>query len=164
MRIWLILTTACLVTAFGVSHAEPLQVGDRAPNWMLMDQFDQPISLYNTVDSGHMVVMVFWASWCGHCKQLLPEIKRVSAAQKERKVTFYLMNVWENGDPAAFSEQHAQGLPVILRADSVARRFAVDVTPAVVVVGPDRRILYKQTSAHNIKEVSQAIQKTLGKL
>ncbi len=164
MRIWLILTTACLVAALGAAHAEPLQVGDRAPNWMLMDQFDQPTSLYDTVDSGHMVVMVFWASWCGHCKKLLPEIKRVAAAQKDHKVTFYLMNVWENGDPAAFSAEHAQGLPVILRADSVARRFAIDITPAVVVVGPDRRILYKKTAAHNVGEVGQDVRETLGSL
>lgn len=163
MRHWLSLIAISAVFFLGGSaFSEELKVGDIAPNWMLVDHNNKAVSLYDQVGDGQLAIMVFGASWCAHSKKLLPRLKHLNATREFDNVAFYLMNVWENGDTSAFIREHASDLPVVLHADAIARRFAIDVTPGIVVVGTDRRILYKYDDGGQnpnvVSEIQQVVQ------
>ncbi len=145
------------------TSAEALQAGDIAPNWILMDSQGETVSLYQEAEQGRATVMIFCASWCKNCQELLPEMNKLSVHHREQssKVVFYVMNVWENGDPTAYVKQRAPSISVVLRADHIARRYAVEVTPGVVVVGPDRRILYQRAAGTSSQQVALQVEQLL---
>jgi peroxiredoxin len=93
---------------------------------------------------GQVVLVNFWASWCGPCKQEMPHLNRLY--DKYRTSGFVLLGVNIDDDPRAASAAAARlGLrfPVLLDADkSVSRLYDLGSMPATVLVDRDGRVRY----------------------
>lgn len=59
-----------------------LSPGNQAPNIIEIDLAGNPINL-NEIKS-QFTLVVFWASWCPHCKNLLPELDDFYQSQKDK--------------------------------------------------------------------------------
>lgn len=149
------------VTACTASAGEQVNQGDIAPNWILTDLQGQVSSLYEGAEQGKWTVMVFWASWCSKSEQLIPVIEQLNQEKGDSPVAFYLMNVWEDKDPAAVSEQQNYELPVVRQAEHLAKRYGVRITPGVVVISPDKRIHYLRQSGESVEEVTANLKQIL---
>ena len=68
--------------------------------------FDQEV-----LKSGLPVVVDFWASWCGPCRQIAPVVDKLSEEYKG-KLKFCKLNVDENHDTA--SKYHVMSLPTLI--------------------------------------------------
>lgn len=147
---------ACAATA-----GEQVKQGDIAPNWILTDLQGQVSSLYEGAESGKWTVMVFWASWCSASEQLIPAIEKLSQQPSDTPVSYYLMNVWEDKDPATISEQQNYGLPVVRQAEHLAKRYGIRGTPGVVVISPDKRIHYLRQPGEGVAEVTANLERIL---
>lgn len=156
-----VFTFVLMVLISSTCHSENLNVGSIAPNWVLADAQGEPVSLYQESEAGNTTVMVFFASWCGNCKDLMPALNHFHNAASDKAIAFYLLNVWEDPDPETLKKAQTTAIPVLMRADNVARRFEVGTTPGVVVVGPDKRILYKRTSGTSVEETQKALSELL---
>lgn len=154
-----------LATLSTLTQANGLRTGDTAPNWILMDKQGETVSLYQEADRGRTTVMIFCASWCDRCQELLPQLQAMNRAQDPTSpsASFYVMNVWEDGDPVAFVQDKAPSLPLVLRAEHVAKRFDVEVTPGVVVVGPDRKIIYQREPGTEMPQVAAQLEDILSR-
>lgn len=119
------------------------KLGDLAPNWVLADTDGQAVSLYQQAEAGSTTVMVFFATWCRNCNALMPSLEKLRTSLQGKPVAFFLMNVWEDPGPEALDKRYSTEIPILLRADHVARRFGVASTPGIVVVGPDKRVIYE---------------------
>jgi thiol-disulfide isomerase/thioredoxin len=47
------------------------------------------------IDSGEVVVIDFWATWCGPCKFISPIFEKLSALQEHQGIKFYKVDVDE---------------------------------------------------------------------
>jgi thiol-disulfide isomerase/thioredoxin len=92
---------------------------------------------------GNVVVVNFWASWCGPCVGEAPELDAVYDAHKGDGVVFVGINVYDQLDSArAFARQHTTFPSVFDPSSRVALGFAVqpNAIPSTIVLDRQGRI------------------------
>jgi len=93
---------------------------------------------------GRVVVLNFWATWCGPCVKEMPTLQRLRERLGDRGLEVLAVSV-DVGDPervARFVQGYGWRLPVLLDPlSTVARAYAVRVMPTTYVIGPDGMIL-----------------------
>ena len=106
-----------------------LQPGQPAPEFTLDALDGQPVSLSQF--KGQVVLLDFWASWCGPCISDLPELRRIKKKTATLPVVF--LNVSIDTDDAAWREAiDKHGIKgVHVRADG----FGSDVAKSYQVTG-----------------------------
>lgn len=108
----------------------------------VMDDFELP-----TLDGGSfrlsdhadkVVVLDFWASWCGPCVAALPEYVNAMSEFNDSQAVFVAVNLEESVERIeAFLDQHRLSPTVAMdRGSLIAKRFKVNGIPHSVVLGP----------------------------
>ena len=113
-----------------------LQPGQPAPDFTLHDLDGQPVSLSQF--KGQVVLLDFWASWCGPCLIDLPDLRKIKEKTAALPVVF--LNVSIDTDDAAWREaidkHEIKGIHV--RADGfnsdVAKSYQVTGIPSYYLV------------------------------
>jgi len=90
-----------------------------------------------------VVILDFWATWCGPCTQALPIISGVAAEYKDKGVVFYAVNQQEDdADVKKFLETEKLTFPVAMdRESKVAALYKVEGIPQTVIIGKDGKIV-----------------------
>ncbi len=71
-----------------------------------VDSFDDEV-----IKSSSLVMVDFWATWCGPCKIVAPVVEEL-AKEYEGKVNFVKVNTDENADLA--SKYNIRGIPTLM--------------------------------------------------
>jgi thiol-disulfide isomerase/thioredoxin len=93
---------------------------------------------------GSVVLVNFWATWCGPCRAEMPSIERLRASMRGKPFSVLAVNVGESGRVARdFVERLHVGFTVLLDRDrSTTRAWGAHVLPASYIIGPDGSIRY----------------------
>jgi len=93
---------------------------------------------------GQVVLVNFWATWCGPCRQEIPHLNRLY--DKYRTSGFQLLGVNIDDDARAATELATRlgvKFPVLLDTDKKASRlYDMSAMPATVVIDRDGRVRY----------------------
>lgn len=93
---------------------------------------------------GQVVLINFWASWCGPCRVEMPHLNRLH--DKYKAGGFMVLGVNIDDDPrhgAATATRWGLRFPVLLDASkAVTRRYDLGAMPSTVLVDRDGRIRY----------------------
>jgi len=54
---------------------EPLFIGQKAPNFKALDQYEKPISLKERLEKGPVVLVFYRGQWCPHCNRHMSQIQ-----------------------------------------------------------------------------------------
>jgi thiol-disulfide isomerase/thioredoxin len=116
---------------------------------------------------GKVVLLDFWASWCGPCRNALPNLKRLQAVYGGGD--FAVVSISEDDDEAdwrAFVTGHNMTWPQRLDSDSsLQHQFGVNALPTYILLGRDGAVVQKfvgEEMAESIVErVGPELKKTL---
>ena len=137
--------------------------GKAAPAFELEDLEGKKVKLEEL--KGSVVVLDFWATWCGPCRRGMPILDKVAQARKDRGVKVYAVNLEEDKDHvAAFVKETKLGLPVLLDADgAVGRDYGARAIPETVIIGKDGMVKKVLIGLHPEAELAKLIDEELGK-
>ncbi len=151
-------TRACLLLF--VMAATSATAQQTVPDWTLESGRGESLN-FITHSAGRPAVLLFWATWCPYCRTLMPELDAVRAEFAADEVTFYALNIWETGDPAAYMREQGYGFELLLDADAVAAQYGVKGTPSVLVVDAARRVVYVRKSGTAHAQVARDVRAIL---
>jgi thiol-disulfide isomerase/thioredoxin len=91
---------------------------------------------------GQVVVLDFWATWCGPCLQAMPTTDAVVREFADRKVKLVAVNLEERPDQVkATLARHKLKVTVALDTDgAISQRYLVTAIPQTVVINRDGKI------------------------
>jgi cytochrome c biogenesis protein CcmG, thiol:disulfide interchange protein DsbE len=144
---------AALCALGGCSLQHPLDspnqslasVGQPAPDFTGTDLDGKPISLRDF--RGHPVILNFWASWCGPCRQEQPGLDNVSTAFAGKGLRVVGVTVRDNLDSARIyrDEFHLSYPSVYDQAARLGYAYQVDAPPSSVFIDAGGIVRYKET-------------------
>jgi len=118
----------------GSPGAESPMVGKPAPDFTL-DLLDGK-KFHLAENQGQVVILDFWATWCGPCIQAMPQVERVAKEFGDRGVKLVAVNLQEAPkDIKAMLERHKLEMTVALDRDGVvADKYAATAIPQTVII------------------------------
>jgi thiol-disulfide isomerase/thioredoxin len=112
-----------------------------------------------------VVVLDFWASWCGPCLQAMPQIDKVKTEFADRNVAFVAINLGESSDQIKTVLSRLKiKTDVALDADGrVAERYGANEIPQTVIVGRNGKVarLFVGAGSRFDEKLRQAIKAVL---
>ncbi|MGB5545068.1 MAG: TlpA disulfide reductase family protein [Polyangiales bacterium] len=133
------LVAAVLLVA---SNASALEPGATPPAIDAPDQLGKKVEL--SVLQGKVVLIDFWASWCGPCKQEMPVLEALHKKYAEQGLVIVGINIDNNakkmnkflkGTPVSFRIVHDRKL-------AVASKYEPGTMPTSYFVGRDGKVRY----------------------
>lgn len=125
-----------------------------APNFILTDAKGDTINL--STYKGKVVLLDFWATWCGGCKTEIPWYMEFDAKYKDRGLAVIGVSMDEGGwrtvkpflaldkDPETGGHT-AMKYPVVIGSDSLAKRYSLTSMPMTLLIDREGRIAVSHT-------------------
>lgn len=143
-----------------------LAAGNPAPEWELKTADGRTVSLKSLRNK--VVVLDFWASWCGPCKIAMPGIEKLHQRMKGKPVEVVGINCRQRQAPIGDAHKVIADLGLtytqVFDGDQVAEDYRVGGIPCLYVIGPDGKIAWSvsgwqpgldETLAKLIEEILQ---------
>jgi thiol-disulfide isomerase/thioredoxin len=134
------LSTLLVGCSLEPSGNHPL-VGTQAPLFSATLLDEQPFDLANHLGKS-VVVLDFWATWCGPCRQALPTLAEVTARYKDKGVEFFAVDIGETPDEVReFLSGSGLNLTVVMDRDGkISDLYQAQAIPQTVLIGKDGSI------------------------
>ena len=138
------------------------QKGQTAPGFSLHDSAGDTVTLAS--QRGKLVLINFWATWCGPCKQELPAIDAVARRYAARG--FVVLGVDAGGDQdedvASFAAKEKLSFPLLDDSTgATAGRYKLLGVPTSFLVGPDGVVKAVHPGPYTEQELDRAVQAAL---
>ena len=134
--------------------------GSAAPEINLPDPNGKNIALSSL--KGKVVLIDFWASWCGPCRKEMPNVKKAYAKFKSKGFEIYGVSL--DKEKQAWLDAIAQdGLTWLQVSDlqywncEAAKLYNVQAIPATVLVDRDGKIIAKNLRGPELEKKLQEI-------
>jgi thiol-disulfide isomerase/thioredoxin len=144
---------------------EPYRSLDRPPALSLEDLGHKVHTLQDY--RGRVVLVNFWASWCGPCVIEMPGMQRLQEAMSGKPFTLLAVNVEESpGTVWKFAAKVGIQFPLLLDRDGqTAYDWGIDIYPTSFLIDPQGRVQYVAYGPRkwDDPEMIQTIEQLIGK-
>lgn len=140
------LASALLLLSFSsIAHAG-LNVGDTPPDLLGTSQHDEPVRLSD--HRGKVVVVTFWASWCGYCLKEMPILEGLQRAVGRDRMEVVAVNLKEPPRTYRAILRQLKGVGLTMTHDKdgrIAEAFGVEAVPRLFMIDKSGRLAYLHT-------------------
>ena len=118
----------------------------------------QPLGQYQ----GRLLVLNFWATWCGPCKEEMPGFARLQGRWKDKGVQFVGVSAEEPGRVARFGRDLSINYPLWTGGDEVgelSRRLGnhMGILPHTAIIGPQGEVLEVRAGTYTESELERRL-------
>jgi thiol-disulfide isomerase/thioredoxin len=112
---------------------------------------------------GKVLLIAFWASWCGPCREEIPELNTLAARYKNQ---LQVIGISEDDDPPAEVKKFANRVgityPVMMATKEITEEFGeVPALPTTFIVDPDGAVVQKHTGLYSTDTYDREIRALL---
>lgn len=108
---------------------------------------------------GKVVVLDFWATWCGPCRASFPNMQELVNEYKNKDVAFFFIDVWQEGtvneinkEVSKFITDNKYTFNVLFDYNKdVATKYKIEAIPAKIVIDKNGDFLSIGSSEDNLK-------------
>lgn len=131
-----------------------LAIGKKAPAFSVKDINQKTISLYDI--KSERTILVFWASWCPHCNELMPVLKEYYDPQQTDKLQVVAVSIDEyKKDLMEALKTHSYNWINIAELQGwdgpTVKEYGVNATPTVFILDKDKNIIAKPTNKAGLR-------------
>ncbi len=112
----------------------------------------------------HIILLDFWATWCGPCRMAMPALVDVAKEYKNQNVLYFAVNLREEPDAIRqFLKKEKLDIHVPLdKTGDVASQYGVKGIPTMVII--DKQGLIQKVHVGYSPELKAELKKSLDKL
>lgn len=106
------------------------QEGFLAPQFALSDLSGKMVSLQDL--RGKVVLLNFWATWCGPCKREIPSLERLYQKRRDKGFVILAVNTERTSAStvSSFTEKYGMSFPILLNPQAdVANNYWIRAIP-----------------------------------
>lgn len=149
--------------------ADPSQLAGGAPTTNLTGQQAADFTLKDTLGRPHklsayrgkVVMLDFWATWCGPCRIEMPTVQKLSREFRVKGLVTFAVNVGETvAKVKPFLVKNGYTMSVLLDPDqAVAANYQASAIPTLVIIGRKGDIVAYFTGVHDEDTLRAALKK-----
>jgi peroxiredoxin len=163
-KIKTLLTNSLLASLFFIATSvNALELGQPAPDFTLKSMAGTNLKL--TEQRGKIIVINFWASWCGPCRKEMPVLQKFYDKYQDLGVSVWGVNVeQENQAGRDFLADLNLSFPILFDAsNTISAMYQVEAMPTTVIVDRDGLVRYafKGYKSGYEKKYAKAIKKLI---
>jgi thiol-disulfide isomerase/thioredoxin len=153
-----------LLASFSALRAEPVKPTP-APSWKLKDVNGREVS--SDQFKGKVVVVDFWATWCGPCRSEIPGYVALQKKYAKDGLVFVGIAYNDRGPDAVkkFIESNHVSYQIVIGDEDVATAFAgsepIEAIPTTFIIDRDGKIRDRKVGAEETATYEQTILKYL---
>ena len=146
----------------GKVPADAGTIGSQAAEFELADISGKKVRLSDF--KGKVVVLDFWATWCGPCRVEIPDFVKLQSKYKDKGLEIVGLSLDADGASAVgpFLKEHQVNYTMLLANDDTAKSFGgILGIPTTFIIDRQGRIVQKYIGVMPAKTFEEAIQPLL---
>ena len=147
-------------------EAKGLTEGMAAPDFSLVDQYGKTVRLSDL--KGKIVLLDFWATWCGPCLDLMPTHRSLQEKYKGKNIAFVYVSmdnkasIWKN----YLHSKRLGGLHLISNEamgfkSPISKNYQIKYLPYTLLLDTNGTIVWKRTGGFSVSTVNKVIDQLL---
>lgn len=153
--------TGCVAAGSGTDAKFPSAVTDEL-DFTLKDLSGNSITLSGL--KGKVIVVNFWATWCGPCKAEIPDFIEVYAQYRDKNVEFLGISQENINDVRSFAGDFHINYPILIDEDgSVSNSWNIRAIPATFIIDKEGNIISGQVGTLAKSRLIPGIENALNK-
>ncbi|MEJ2142502.1 MAG: TlpA disulfide reductase family protein [Gammaproteobacteria bacterium] len=142
MRISIFAVSLLLTTVFFFHNSYAGEISGKAPNFTLKSKSGKNLKL--SEQRGNVVMINFWASWCGPCRQEMPLLDAMYKKYKRLGFTIWGVNIEPDSSNAQrLLKDIPVSFPILFdTANKVSKMYNVSAMPSTVLVDRNGNLRY----------------------